>query len=138
AGMVLGTIGDMAPGQVRGLAADARTDIFAFGALLYETLSGRRAFGGDTTIDVMTAILKEDPPDLPAAERSMPPALQRIVDRCLEKSPAARFQTATDLAFALESLSTQSGTTPAVTVADARTTSVLWGRRAAIVWASAA
>src|SRR5712691_5338171 len=138
AGVVLGTVGYMAPEQVRGFAADARTDIFAFGALLYEMLSGRRAFGGDTTIDVMTAILKEDPPDLPAAERSMPPALQRIIDRCLEKSPSARFQTASDLAFALESLSTQSGTMPAVAVDDARKASVVWGRRAAMLWASAA
>jgi len=139
-GMVLGTIGYMAPEQVRGLAADARTDIFAFGALLYEMLSGRRAFGGETTIDVMTAILKEDPPDLPATEHAMPPALQRIVDRCLEKSPVARFQTASDLAFALESLSAHSGTTPpAVAAIDvARPASALWGRRAAMLWASAA
>src|SRR4030095_11957304 len=117
-GLVLGTIGYMAPEQVRGHAADARTDIFAFGALLSEMLSGRRACGGATTIDVMTAILKEDPPDLPAAERHIQPAVQRIVDRCLEKSPGARFQTASDLAFALESLSTQSATAPAVMVAD--------------------
>ena len=138
AGMVLGTIGYMAPEQVRGLAADARTDIFAFGALLYEMLSGRRAFGGDTTIDVMTAILKEDPPDLPAGERPMPPTLQRIVDRCLERNPAARFQTATDLAFALESLSAHSDTTAAVAAIDAaRPAPVLWGRRAAMLWASA-
>jgi Tol biopolymer transport system component len=137
-GLVLGTIGYMAPEQVRGLAADARTDIFAFGALLYELLTGRRAFAGDTTIDVMTAILKEDPPDLPTAERHIPPAVQRIVDRCLEKSPAARFQTASDLAFALESLSTQSATAPAVVVADERKESRLWGRRAAMLWAAAA
>ena len=137
-GLVLGTIGYMAPEQVRGHAADARTDIFAFGALLYELLTGRRAFAGDTTIDVMTAILKEDPPDLPAAERHIPPAVQRIVDRCLEKSPAARFQTASDLAFALESLSTQSGTAPAVVVADERKESRLWDRRAAMLWAAAA
>src|SRR5262245_18684473 len=136
-GLVLGTIGYMAPEQVRGLAADARTDIFAFGALLYELLTGRRAFGGDTTIDVMTAILKEDPPDLPAAERLVPPGVQRIVDRCLEKSPAARFQTASDLAFALESLSTHGATTPAVAIDDARTAPALWGRRAAMLWASA-
>jgi eukaryotic-like serine/threonine-protein kinase len=139
-GMVLGTIGYMAPEQVRGLPADARTDIFAFGALLYEMLSGRRAFGGETTIDVMTAILKEDPPDVPAAEHPMPPALQRIVDRCLEKSPAARFQTATDLAFALESLSAHGGATPpAVAAIDAaRPAPALWGRRAAMLWASVA
>jgi eukaryotic-like serine/threonine-protein kinase len=138
AGMVLGTVGYMAPEQVRGLAADARTDIFAFGALLYEMLSGRRAFGGGTTIDVMTAILKEDPADLPAAERSMPPALLRIIDRCLEKSPGARFQTATDLAFALEGVSTHSGTAPVVAIDDVRIVSVLWSRRAAMLWAAAA
>jgi Tol biopolymer transport system component len=138
-GMVLGTIGYMAPEQVRGLAADQRTDIFAFGALLYEMLSGRRAFGGDTTIDVMTAILKEDPPGLPTAERPMPPALEQIVDRCLQKSPAARFQTATDLAFALESLTAQSGTASAVAAIETPSTVfVLWGRRAAMLWAAAA
>jgi eukaryotic-like serine/threonine-protein kinase len=137
-GIVLGTIGYMAPEQVRGLAADARTDIFALGALLYEMLSGRRAFGGDTTIDVMTAILKEDPPDLRVADHQVPPGLQRIVDRCLEKSPAARFQTASDLAFALESLSTHSGTTPAVAIDAARPAPALWGRRAAMLWASVA
>ena len=136
-GIVLGTIGYMAPEQVRGVGADVRTDIFAFGALLYEMIAGRRAFAGDTTIDVMTAILKEDPPDLPATERQMPPALQRIIDRCLEKSPAARFQTASDLAFALESLSTQSANASAI-VADQRKESWLWGPRAAMVWAAVA
>ena len=74
-GVVLGTIGYMAPEQVRGLAADHRSDIFAFGAILYEMLSGRRAFRGDTAIDPMTAILKEDPPDLPIAEHHIPPPL---------------------------------------------------------------
>jgi eukaryotic-like serine/threonine-protein kinase len=103
-GVVLGTAGYMAPEQVRGLAADSRSDIFAFGAILYEMLSGARAFRGDTVIDAMTAILKDDPPDLPA-ERRIPPALSRIVDRALEKHPRARFQTASDLAFALEALS---------------------------------
>ena len=109
AGVVLGTIGYMSPEQVRGLAADHRADIFAFGAVLYKMLSGRRAFHGDTAMDAMTAIVKEHPPDLPVAERGMPPALVRIADRCLEKSPAARFQSTRDLAFALESLTTQSG-----------------------------
>ena len=106
-GMVLGTIGYMAPEQVRGLTADHRSDIFAFGAMLYEMLSGRRAFRGDTSIDTMTAILQGDPPDLPLAERHIPPALERIVDRCLEKNPASRFKSADDLAFALEALSGQ-------------------------------
>jgi serine/threonine protein kinase len=110
-GVVLGTIGYMSPEQVRGLAADHRSDIFSFGTILYELLSGQRAFRGETSADTMTAILKDDPPDLPTAERKLPPALARIVDRCLEKTPAARFQSAEDLAFALDALSTQSGAT---------------------------
>jgi Tol biopolymer transport system component len=108
-GMVLGTVGYMSPEQVRGAAADSRTDVFAFGAVLHEMLSGRRAFAGNTPADVMSAILREDPPDLPIAERHIPPALARIVGRCLEKNPAARFQSTRDLAFALEALSTHSG-----------------------------
>ena len=106
-GMILGTVGYMAPEQVRGEAADYRADIFAFGAVLHEMLSGQRAFLGATTVDTITAILKEDPPDLPITERHIPPALVRIVDRCLEKNPAARFQATSDLAFALEGLSSQ-------------------------------
>jgi Tol biopolymer transport system component len=113
-GVVLGTIGYMAPEQVRGRPADHRSDIFAFGSVLYEMLSGQLAFRGETTIDAMTAILKEDPPDLPAAERHIPPALARIVDRCLEKSPAARFQSTRDLAFALEGLSWHSESATAI------------------------
>ena len=108
AGMVLGTMGYMSPEQARGLAADHRSDIFAFGALLYEMLSGRGAFTGETAADVLSAILKESPPDIPETRR-VPPELTRIVDRCLEKTPPARFQTASDLAFALESISALSG-----------------------------
>ena len=107
-GMVLGTIGYMSPEQVRGLQADHRSDIFAFGAVLYEMLAGQRAFRGDTSMDTMSAILKENPPDLVLVERHIPPALGRIVDRCLEKNPAGRFQSTRDLAFALEGLSSQS------------------------------
>ena len=107
-GLVLGTVGYMAPEQVRGLNADHRSDIFALGAVLYEMLSGMRAFTGASPMDAMTAILKEEPPDLPLAERHIPPALGRIVMRCLEKSPAARFKSADDLAFALEGLTTHS------------------------------
>ena len=84
---------------------DARADLFALGAVLYEMLTGRRAFQRDTAADTMTAILKEDPPDLSAARADLPPALDRIVRHCLEKNPAERFQTARDVAFALESLS---------------------------------
>ncbi len=112
-GTILGTLGYMSPEQVRGLQADPRSDIFAFGAILYEMLCGQRAFRKDTRADTISAILKEDPPDLPAADRHIPPALVRIVDRCLEKSPSARFQSAGDLGFALESLSSYSETVAA-------------------------
>ena len=108
-GMVLGTVGYMAPEQVRGAAADHRADIFAFGALLYELLSGRRAFSRETAAETMTAILREDPAGLVTPEQSVPTSLDRLVRRCLEKNPAARFQSALDLAFALESLTTASG-----------------------------
>jgi len=107
-GTVLGTVGYMSPEQVRGQAADHRSDLFACGAVLYEMLSGRRAFEGATAADTMTAILKEDPADLPLAERHIPSTLARVVDRCLEKSPSSRFQSAGDLGFALDALSTPS------------------------------
>ena len=101
-GIVLGTAGYMAPEQVRGLAADYRADLFAFGAVLYEMLSGRRAFRGDTPMDVMMAVAREEPSSLVAARPDVPPALARIVERCLEKDPFARFQSTRDLAFALD------------------------------------
>jgi len=115
-GMVLGTIGYMSPEQVRGQAADARSDIFAMGAMLYEMLSGRRAFMRDSSADTMAAILKEDPPDLAGDAHAIPPAADRIVRHCLEKQPEDRFQSARDLAFALAALSgpTTSTTTMAV------------------------
>ncbi|MGH9255495.1 MAG: protein kinase domain-containing protein [Vicinamibacterales bacterium] len=116
-GIVLGTVGYMSPEQVRALAVDHRADIFAFGAVLYEMLSGRRAFERDTGVETMTAILKEDPPALPSAERQIPPALVRVVERCLEKAPSSRFQTATDLAFALENAAGQSSTSADVPAA---------------------
>jgi eukaryotic-like serine/threonine-protein kinase len=103
-GMVLGTVGYMSPEQVRGLAADYRSDIFSLGTILYEMLSGNRAFQGATSADTMSAILKEEPAELSSAVRNLPPALARIVHRCLEKDPAERFQSARDLAFNLELL----------------------------------
>ena len=103
-GMVLGTLGYMSPEQVRGKPADARSDIFAFGAILYEMLSGQRAFRGDTAADTMSAILTKDPPDLSETNQKVPEGLERIVGHCLEKSPEARFQSARDLAFDLEAL----------------------------------
>jgi len=115
-GMVVGTIGYMSPEQVRGGVADPRSDIFSLGVLLHEMLSGRRTFSGDTAADVMSGILREDPPELPVAERHIPPALARIVNRCLEKNPAGRFQSARDLAFALDALTSSTGPVAATTV----------------------
>jgi serine/threonine protein kinase len=94
AGLVMGTVGYMSPEQVRGKAADPRSDLFSFGAILYEMLSGKRAFLGDTPADTMSAILKEDPPELSERARNVPPGLERIVHHCLEKNPAERFQSA--------------------------------------------
>ena len=105
AGMVMGTVGYMAPEQVRGKPADSRSDIFSFGAILYEMLSGKRAFHGDSPVETMSAILKEEPPDLIETNRNVPSALERIVRHCLEKNPAERFQSARDLAFNLEAMS---------------------------------
>jgi serine/threonine protein kinase/WD40 repeat protein len=104
-GVVLGTMGYMAPEQVRGKPADPRSDIFAFGAILYEMLSGRRAFHGDSAADTMSAILREDPPDLSVTNQNVSPGLERILRHCLEKNPEQRFQSARDLAFDLETLS---------------------------------
>jgi len=96
----------MAPEQVRGETVDERTNIFAFGAVLYEMLTGQRAFQRHSSIETMAAILKEDPPEIHAREeRGIPPALERIVHRCLEKNPGQRFQSAKDLSFALENIS---------------------------------
>jgi eukaryotic-like serine/threonine-protein kinase len=105
AGVVLGTAGYMSPEQVRGQSLDARSDIFSFGAILYEMLSGKRAFHGDTPADTMSSILKEEPEDLSATNRNISPALERIVHHCLEKNPEARFHSASDIAFDLEHLS---------------------------------
>jgi Tol biopolymer transport system component len=104
AGTVMGTVGYMSPEQVHGKATDARSDIFSFGAILYEMLSGKRAFHGESAVDTMSAILKQDPPDLSETNRSVSPALERIVRHCLEKNPAERFQSARDVAFNLEAL----------------------------------
>jgi eukaryotic-like serine/threonine-protein kinase len=109
-GMVMGTVGYMSPEQVHGAATDHRSDIFSLGAILYEMVSGKRAFKRDTTAETMTAILKEHPPELTGTNPAISPGLDRIVHRCLEKEPAQRFQSASDLSFALESLSGTSST----------------------------
>jgi eukaryotic-like serine/threonine-protein kinase len=103
-GAIVGTVGYMAPEQVRGLPCDHRADIFAFGCVLYELLSGRAPFHRGTTVDTLTALLHADPPDLSAAVPGVPPALERVVRRCLEKEPAQRFSSAHDLALAVEAL----------------------------------
>ena len=127
AGVVMGTASYMAPEQVRGQAVDARTDIFSFGAILYEMLSGKRAFRRDTMPETMTAVLKEDPPDLADSTPGISPALDRIVRRCLEKNPEQRFQSAKDLSFALASLSgADSSAAAKVVAAGPRDRSALW------------
>ncbi len=109
-GTVLGTVGYMSPEQVRGKTADQRSDIFSFGCLLYEMLSGERAFFGDSAAETMAAIAQLEPPELAIPGSSLAPALERIVAHCLEKRPEERFQSARDIAFALEaSLGTSTG-----------------------------
>lgn len=107
-GMVLGTVGYMSPEQVRGEPVDHRSDIFAFGAIVYEMLTGARAFKRSSSIETLSAILKEDPPDLTDSHPSVPPPLERLMRRCLEKDRELRFQTARDLSFNLETLLTLS------------------------------
>ena len=110
-GTMMGTVGYMSPEQVRGLPTDHRSDLFSFGTVLFEMLSGRRAFKGTTAADTLSAILREDPTETTGAEPVLPPGLLRVVRRCLEKAPDDRFQTARDLAFALEGAT--AGTTAA-------------------------
>ena len=117
-GVAMGTVGYMSPEQVRGLATDHRTDIFALGAILYEMVMGKRTFERGTSADTMSAILNEEPAPISDLAPETPLALQRVVLRCLEKNAEQRFQSASDLAFALEALSdsgtsigTYSGTT---------------------------
>jgi len=112
-GQVLGTAGYMAPEQVRGETVDHRADIFAFGAILYELVTRQRAFKKPTSAETMTAILHEDPPAISLTTAGISPGLLRIVQRCLEKKPERRFQSASDLAFALEALSDFTRLTPA-------------------------
>ncbi len=118
-GTVMGTVGYMSPEQVRAQPLDHRTDIFSFGAVFYEMVTGRRPFRGDSHVETMNAILKEDPPDFAEINPNLPGALDRIVRRCLEKLPADRFHSAHDLAISLEALS---GTSNASTAARAAAT----------------
>jgi Tol biopolymer transport system component len=104
-GRIVGTVGYMAPEQIRGGSGDHRSDIFAFGVILYEMLAGRRAFSGESPIETLNAILKDDPPDFFELSVRVPAALDRVVRHCIEKLPEERFQSTRDLAFDLESLS---------------------------------
>ena len=107
-GQVVGTVGYMSPEQVRGQPTDHRTDIFAFGAILYEMLSGQRAFRRDSSVETMNAILKEEPAELDELMPNFSPGLERVVRHCLEKNAAQRFQSASDIAFDLETISSHS------------------------------
>jgi eukaryotic-like serine/threonine-protein kinase len=128
AGVVMGTAGYMSPEQVRGTAVDARSDIFSFGAILYEMISGKRAFHRETAADTMSAILKEDPADLSETNRNVSPALERIVQHCLEKNPEQRFHAASDIAFDLEHLTGASGISArSAAVAAAPSRNKFWG-----------
>jgi serine/threonine protein kinase len=130
-GTVLGTVGYMSPEQVRGKPADARSDLFSFGAILYEMLSGKRAFHGESAAETMSAILKEEPPELTETNRNVPPALERIVHHCLEKNPTERFQSARDVAFDLEMVS---GTSQASARVQPIAFRFRWRRLWPIVW----
>jgi serine/threonine protein kinase len=110
-GTVIGTVGYMSPEQVRGQDADHRSDIFSFGAILYEMLAGQRAFRRETMAETMTAILKEEPPELSETNPKINLQLVKVVRRCLDKTPERRFHSAHDLGFALESLTPPSGST---------------------------
>ena len=136
AGVVLGTVGYMAPEQVRGLPADHRSDVFAFGAVLYEMLSGRRAFAGESAVQTLHAILVDGPAGLSGTRAQISPALERLVFHCLEKEPESRYQSFKDLSFELQSLSTTSSF-PAP-LAKARVARGRWGWLAAGVAVSIA
>ena len=129
AGVVLGTAGYMSPEQVRGKAADSRSDIFSFGAVLYEMLSGRRAFHGESAADVMSSILNKEPGELIASHQEISPALDHIVHHCLEKDVVQRFQSAGDLAFQLSELSGTRSSTAMRAIADADSSNAGWRER---------
>ena len=104
-GMALGTVGYMSPEQVRGFPADQRADVFGLGAILYEMVTGKQTFQRPTSADTMSAILNDELPSMGQLTPEIPAGLERVIRRCLEKDPAQRFQSASDLAFALEALS---------------------------------
>jgi tRNA A-37 threonylcarbamoyl transferase component Bud32 len=136
-GMILGTLGYMSPEQVRGETVDARADLFSFGAVLFEMLTGKRAFARGTASDTMAAILRDDPPEMEGTSRPVPLSLRRIIDHCLEKAPTQRFQDAHDVAFALENLSSSEAVAPisAPFAPQNRRTTRIWAAFAVLVMA---
>ena len=140
-GVVMGTVGYMSPEQVRGQMTDHRSDIFSFGVILYEMLSGSKAFQGDSVVETMNAILKEDVPEFEEENRKIPPSFEKLMRRCLEKKPAQRFYSAHDLGFALEAMSaptSSSGTsltTTARVLVDEPAARSVWPGR--IAWTAA-
>jgi Tol biopolymer transport system component len=140
-GVIMGTVGYMSPEQVRGQETDHRSDIFAFGVILYEMLTGQRAFRGDSAIEVMNAILKEEPPEFLETKEQISPQLEMIVRRCLEKQPERRFQSALDLGFALEALSAPSSsrlqTLAALPAVTERMGAALGYSRERLIWLAA-
>ncbi len=125
-GVVLGTLGYLSPEQARGEAVDARSDIFSLGCVLYECLAGRRAFAGKTAQDLIAAVLRDEPPSLASIRADAPPGLARVVEHCLAKEPSVRFQSASDLAFALRASSQASGASLAAAAPAARFPRVPW------------
>ncbi len=140
-GVIMGTVGYMSPEQVRGQEADHRADIFSFGIILHEMLSGQRTFTGDSLVELMNAILKEEPPELSETNAKISPQLEKIVRRCLEKKPERRFHSAHDLGFALEALATPSSSganrTEAVQALDTSATTKRSDWRERIAWLTA-
>jgi serine/threonine protein kinase len=112
-GTMMGTLGYMSPEQVRGESVAAPSDIFALGCVLYEMVAGRRAFSGGSASDILASTLKEDPARIEESGRQAPGEMQRLIERCLAKTPSQRFHSAHDLAFALRSILSSSGEKPA-------------------------
>jgi eukaryotic-like serine/threonine-protein kinase len=139
-GTILGTVGYMAPEQVRGQSADVRSDVFSLGCVLYEMVSGQRAFARETAVETMTAILHDEPPDARDSSKSVPAELQRIIEHCLEKSPDQRFQSARDLAFGLRAIPCDSGASrpPAIAGRSVRQPLTAWIVTAAVLVAAIA
>ena len=125
-GAVMGTVGYMSPEQLRSEPVDGRSDIFSLGCVLYEMVSGQKAFGRKSAAESITAVLKEDPPDLAESGRQVPPDVDRVITHCIEKRPEERFQSARDLAFALRTIASTTGAVQAVEVPQHKSRTAMW------------